>query len=348
MDLYLLNIICIIIWSILLSKRKSRSQNRKYFFYVVTIQVLLFHALREPFAYPDNDTYAMAFDDIRQMSFSEAILELNRYTAWGYGYILLNWGLGRICEDSQILFFTTSAIIVLCTFWFYYKTSSNLLFSYLAFALYPFLMYQSMYGIRQHSAAALLLLSLYYIKDFRKSVILLIIAVLFHATAIVFAPFYYIYYKIKKISPSKIIIFGIFVLLVFNVGMSFFLQTVERFEHYQEIQNSNTLPLMVLGSILLAHLLNRTFKYNLSEHDDIIFKYLIYSTFILVGLMGTGGGRLASYFMYIMPVSLPMLFKYNKAGTPWKIIFTIFYLLALIYLWYSTTINPSFSEYHFI
>lgn len=348
MNLYLLNILCIIIWSILFSKHKSGKHNRTYFFYAVTIQILLFHALREPFAFPDGDTYAMAFDNIRQMSFSEAIFDLNRYTLWGHGYVLLNWGLGRICEDYHILFFATSTIIVLCTFWFYYKTSYNLLFSFLAFALYPFLMYQSMNAIRQHCAAAILLLSLYYIRNLKLSIPLFILSVSFHTTAIVFAPFYFIYNKLNKISPSKIIVFGILVLLIIKVGMHYFFQIVERYEHYQEIKNSNTLPLLVVGSVLGGHILNKTYKYKLDVHDDIVYKYLIYSTFILVGLTGTGGGRLASYFVYIMPVSLPMLFKYNKQQQSWKEIFAFIYMMALIYLWYSTTLNADFSEYHFL
>lgn len=339
----------VVVWFVLIKTlRTDAATQRKLFFVIVTIQVLLFHALRDPFIFPDNAGYAKAFGEIRLKSFHEACIEQNNYTMWGRGYILLNWLLGRISSDFSILFFSTSCIMILCTFWFYYKTSYKMLFSSLAYLLYPFLFYQSMFVIRQHLAAAVLLLALLYIKRLKISIPLFVLAVLFHITAIVFAPFYFLYYYIKKISLIKMVIIGTLILLICNIGMVYFLQNFERYEHYQDISKSNTLPVLVMGSVLIVHLINRSFKYNLEDYDSIILKYLVYVTFVLVGLMGTGGGRLASYFIYIMPVALPMIFKYNQSMMIRKRIFGCIYFVALFYLWILLTENAEFINYNYI
>lgn len=348
MDLYIVNICLVIIWYVIISFKKIPINKRnRAFFIIVSIQFFLFHSFRDPFIYPDNDTYALAFDNIRQMSFHEALLEINRYTAWGPGYVLINWLLGLLTSDNSILFYLTSFIIIGCSFWFYYKTSNNLLVSSLAFLLYPFLFYQSMYAIRQHTAAAILLLSLLYINRLKISLPLFFVAVMFHTTAIVFVPFYFLFYYMKKMSIIHLVLVGCLILIIFKYGMIYFLQNMERFEHYQDVQKSNSLPLLVMGTILIAHLFNRSFNCLLSISDLVILKYLVYSTFILIGLLGTGGGRLASYFIYIMPSALPMILKYNKAFKWWKSPFILLYMILLSTLWFLQTTNDDFVNYSF-
>lgn len=346
MDLYLLNLLVICFYRLIIRVLGFKKDKERVCFVVLAfIHITIFHALRDPYIFPDNTGYSEAFVEISQMSFHEAAFELTPYSVWGQGYVLLNWLLSRISNDPSILFVGTSIIMVSGIMWFIYKCSYSPLMSICAFFLYASLMFQSFYAIRQHIAATFLLLALLYIQNLKKSIPLCILAILFHASAVVFVPFYFFYYCKWKYKVKSLIIVGGLILVVLHFGVNFMMQNYERYGAYEDRTGNNTLPLLVMISLLFMHLYNRSFRYCNDEKDRIMLKFLVYASFMLLGLLGSPGGRLSCYFVYPMIVILPLLLKCNNRIISIKKLFVSVYFVALLFLWHLLTKNALFVEY---
>lgn len=344
---YILILIIAIFYGIILNVLfKNRQKAQRYFCLIAATHFALFHALRDIFIYPDNANYAFAFDIIRDLNLEDVTIKINQYTQWGQGYVFLNWIIGRFTDNYRYFFYVTSVMMVFTTMWIIYKFSNSPILSVIAYILYPYMYYQSLYVLRQHMAAVLLLLAIYYIKRLKVSIPLFVIACTFHLSAIVFAPYYLVYHvvNLKKFSITQWVPIALIGMSMFNTVARWFVQYEERFDNYLEMENSNMLPVMAVGSLLVAHLFIGTHKKIKNEIDYNIFCYLIFSTFVLFSLIGTGGGRLASYFVYVIPLALPMLLKYrnnNKA----IVSFITIYLVALLGVWINYSHSPSYHPY---
>ena len=348
---YLLNAILVVLYGLLLKLVVADVNKRKLFFFILsTTHLGLFHGLRNPYLYPDNDYYARAYQNIGDYSFVESISFSPQYPIMGEGYIFYNWILNHISHDPVFFFFVTSIITVTGTTWFIYKWSYEPVWSTFFYLLSPSLFDQSLFVLRQHLASVMILMALLYIRNKKISISISLLAVLFHMSAVIFLPFYLFYSKTKwPFTSRQIFNWACAIFVIFNIGRVIFLQYYVRYAEYQE-HNLNSLPVILVGSVFLAHYLNGS--YRSKEIEEIPqLKYLAYSTFILVGLMGTpGAARMSSHFIYIVTVSFPLLFKYNNIKIIYqkKVLFSIGYTCLVLVLWLLVYFSGGFVEYKMI
>jgi hypothetical protein len=140
------------------------------------------------------------------------------------GFYFFSWLLAKISRAPQLLIFTTSAFNVFCAYNFIKKNSEDKEISFMAFVCLGSLTF-SMNGMRQALAMSICLLSYEFVKK-RKLIpflITVLIAVLFHKTAIVFLPVYFLY-KIKFNATGITVVFASlagFVIFANNIAILF-------------------------------------------------------------------------------------------------------------------------------
>lgn len=315
------------------------------FIIIATIHIMLFHALRDPFLYSDNIGYMEAFNTFLSYSLDD-IWGINTYVAWEVGFKFLIFLLTRITDNYEILFISTSIIIIGGFMYLVYKWSYMPLLSILIFMLYHTMFYQSLYVLRQHIAIIVILFSLYYIDSFLKMLPVLLLAISFHYSAIIFIPFI-LFRKLmgKRITLKKILFWCIALIPLFKILLHWIVSFFPRYLEYDN-ESNNILPLFLLGSLLIMHLLNGSFRLVVVDSDKNILCYLIYGVIVSILIIGLpGGGRLSNYFTYIIPFSFPLLFKYNiRNNLGIKFLFSFFYLGVILYVGYIALFVSSETE----
>lgn len=335
---YIATIVIVLCYGIIIKSFHLGKHNCKLLFVIISaIHIMLFHALRNPYIYSDNTGYDIAYNEISFYTMYDVFIGYNAYTYWEVGYKFFNLILSKFSTDSELLFISSSIIIVGGFMRFVYKWSYIPLLSVLLFLLYPSAFYQSLYVLRQHIATVILLFSLCYIRHFYKSIMLFVLAFLFHYSAIIFLPFYlFIKLDMSKMNLKRILFAGLIVLWLFRLIFQYVINVFPRYSDFDESEN-NVLPLFVLASLFCMHLLNRSFKLSTSDTDNIILSFLSYGVIISLFVVGLpGGGRMMNYFIYIVPFAYPMLFKYNRKHIGLKLLYSLFFIGLILYVDYLT------------
>lgn len=327
---YLFNLLLVPIYYLLIHGTiRDKQKANKYFAFIVCTHAVLFRALANPYNYSDTEFYALAYQDLADASWIEFLL----YTKeWGVGYIFLNWILGHINSDPQFLFASLSVISIVPVIWFYYKTSNNLLLSMMIYLTYPMMYYMGFGVVRQHAAVAYVLLSLYYIGEYNKSIPLALLACSLHTSAILALPFFFWRkFNIKKIGIvgySVFVIIGLFAIsFIAPLVIKYF--EVSRYDDalVEEGTRNNVVPVVLMGSLLVMSAINGL-KKKLEPRKFEILSFLMYGLIIAIFSMGMDQlGRATIYFFYVIPVTVTWLSKYNPKN---KLINTLYIFMVFV------------------
>ena len=350
---YIINLIFVIIYYFIISDvfRNNIVKRNRCFAIVVGIHAILFRALANPFNYVDTILYDEGFRSIAQMTFSEAVLQVNFYTHWGTGYVLFNWIISRFTDDSKYLFIIASVFSIFPVIWFYFKTSKKLLPAVLIFLLYPMMYIMGFGVIRQHMSVAYILLALYYVDRLKISISLAILAISLHTSGIVFLP-YYLFRRIdfSKNSNEKVVIYVLFVIVICRFSMNYVLSYMPK---YAEIVGSkesenNIVPALWLGGLLLIAISSNLNRRLLSSLEKDVFLFFIYGTAMAVFCIGLHGmGRFTICFLYVVPIITSFFYTYTKGET--RSIVTIINIIVIVRQLYYQIIKGSFDlNYIFI
>lgn len=304
---------------------------KKHVYYIIcaTIHLALFHALRDPYIYPDNWIYGWTYSDMPTYSLKEIMSE---NIGWEKGYMLYNYLLAQIFPNTEALFISTSLFMV-CTFMFLvYKWSYIPWVSVLIYILHPMLFYTSLFVLRQHLAMIIVLLALYFINDYRKSLPLALLGISFHASAVVFLPFF-VWNKIynQLFSIKKILMFVFISILITRLCFVMIVMLFPRYTIYLDRESSNLFPFILIASLFLLYSWLGVFKTVTDEKDIILLKYLSYGLLFTSCAIGLPIGRLTSYIIYVYPLLVPLLFKYvNKNNLILAVLYLVFILVLIV------------------
>ena len=175
--------------------------NFKYFLFLVIISIIV------GFRYNvgvDWDGYRIAFLESGNLTFEENSFEL--------GYFIISKIMNLLGFGYQQFFF----LINLFTWYFIFKSIPKKLLLYFIFFLFcTEFFFWSMNGIRQFTAMSIFLFSIKYILDKQliKFTLTLIFAGLFHKSAFIFFPLYFIPYK-KLYNRTIMLIIFLFSFLI--------------------------------------------------------------------------------------------------------------------------------------
>lgn len=286
-----------------------------------TAHILVIHACRDPFIFPDNEGYANIYDNLSYYKNWRSVIGFTKanFSGMEYGYMYLNYIIAHISKkhDPEIFFITTSCIMVLSMMFVIFKTSKFPLVSVLLYFTYPAIFYQSMFVLRQHLACCFIILAIYFMDKKKISIPLSLIAVTFHTSAIFILPYFlWRLFFIKRISIVKIIGYGIVFIIFMRNGMYILIRSIERYEEYLESESTTFLPIVILATIFISIFVSGSYSKINDNHDK---EFVIYLSFVILASVVisrvNGGGRFANYFMYIIPFAVPVLLKYNTKET---------------------------------
>lgn len=262
------------------------------------------------------------------------------------GWAALNWITAKIFNDPKVIFAISSFIFLFCAYKMiaYYVDRISVGMSIFILLILCYL--PSFNAVRQYVAIGILMLSFKYIENKRliKFFILVFIATIFHYTALVFIPIYFILYK--KISKTKIavIIGGAFTIIL---GYNFIISTIisispafEKYERYLYTGNGQFNMIMFLFQAIIVSFI--LLAYNPLKNSNYFMYNLVYVFFISIVVSFLGNmvlfvGRISYYFEISLIILIPYICKNIVRAKDKPIIYTIIIILFILY-WYITFI----------
>lgn len=337
---YLVVLTVVMIWMIV----EQTSIGRKSYWMPLFL-LSLFAGIRKYNVGTDSGTYTKSFRyniDVNNFSFGEHVEP---------AYQFLNYLILLYTHNYFWLFFITALIVVSSYLYIIKKLSSNYILSvflFITLGTYTFFFN----GLRQGLAMAILALSTPYLinKDFIKFLLIVILASLFHGTALIIIPFYFLLHLRIKITYKLIIIF-ITTYLSSSLLISYLAANNPRYEVYT--QESERGGLVVLSfnilMVLFLYIVSATDRHKTTINRDMgqLLQYYAMGTvfvipFAIQGLPPSGPQRMLNYFSWVLVLLLPSaLQKINNVG-----VYILCIALSIIYFILTTNSFSGLTPYN--
>ncbi|UJL45811.1 EpsG family protein [Virgibacillus sp. NKC19-16] len=263
-----------------------------------------------------------------------------------YLFLGINKIVGYLGLDFQFVLFITSFITTLFIYLALkrYKASLNI---GIGMFVYMMMYYQiSFNAIQQIAAMAILLFSIHYINErkFIKFTLLVVIAVGFHETAILFYPLYFLHflYGTSKHTLLKVLSFSGLIVLMINFSAVLFpiASSIDSLSYYANSYLDSdrefelglgilfrTLPFIIAGII---------FRKDIKSNKDMIF---IFNVVIIgcISLLTSYGSvnfteRISYYFLSSLIIFVPFIYRLSAIKKKRYIGFLV--IFSVIGLWF--------------
>ena len=348
--------IIILIFSVLIyglnsSKKLSNKINQRknaIFGFCSFLILVFFSGFRGDFT-SDYKNYASLFHTYNLYSLPE-VLTINFYQE--KGYVVFSRLIGEFTNNPMYLMLSTSIFIVFIFFKEFKRNSIKIWLSVLLFINIG--AYYTSFNIMRHIIAVAIVFSgskFLYDREFFKYLVTILIASLFHTTAIVLIPFYFIlntkYNKrnFTAISVSSVIII-IFIKDILNIVFRFTFQKYANFDY--GITGLNLTSAVVPIAILLFVLFNK----NIICLNDIKTRIwfnatFYYAIFSALGLRIQMIQRIAEFFAPYILLLIPLVIS-NIRSKNQRIIYYYSIVVLLILYNYITLSGTGYDPYYFI
>lgn len=333
MNIYILNLLSIGIYSLIFNAIPQNTYTRKkvksVFIFLITLQLIIILALRHSSVGYDLNTYINFF---RAVSVDPGYHIVNH--RFEIGYKILNYIISLISGNEQAFVAIISVITLIPIGVIIYRYSKMPFLSYIvliSFNYYAFLFS----GLRQGIAYSLVLLSYIFIKESKpfKFIVLVLLTSLFHKSALIFLPAYFIY-RIK-LTKRRILVYVFINSLIYMLRkpiMSFF---INNFYDTFSIVESSSYTWLAL-SITIVVLAGFTYRRILEQSPDSVGLYsllLIGISLMLFASVVNNIMRVADYYYIFIILFIPEVLYVLKKN---RLILIVGYLviiaIILIYL----------------
>lgn len=330
-----------------LSNKLGQRQNVIFLFCSFLILVF-FSGFRGDFT-SDYKNYASLFHTYNLYSWPD-VLTINFYQE--KGYVVFSRLIGEFTSDPMYLMLCSSILIVLLFFKEIKRESRTVWLSILLFINIG--AYYTSFNIMRHIMAVAIIFAgskFIYNRKFLKFLATVFIASLFHTTAIVFIPFYFIldvkYNKRNFIGITVgSIITTIFIRDILNIIFRFGFQRYANYEF--GITGLNLTSAVVPISILLFVLFHKNLI-NLNEIKTKIWfnATFYYAIFTILGLRIQMIQRFSEFFTPYILLLIPLVIS-NIKNKNQKIIYYYLIVTLLIAYNYITLSGTGYDPYYFI
>lgn len=273
----------------------------------------------------DRYIYAELFDSVadrlvnKENVFQAEIFSLYRTEI---GYDLYNVLIGLFTRNRYIFIFITTIIIYALLFISFKKYMENYPYAVLLFmGLWFFFTFTY---LRQVLGVSIAWLSIQYIVERKRWRFLgvLLIAILFHNSAIIFAPLYFV--PIKKFDKTRVLIVMIICLLLglSNIASGLFetygsiVGAEDRAEIYTSDESGFRIAYLVEAVFFLGYILYNYHKIPQKPLNLVLLNMgLIFCAILLIFVRSENGGRLGWYYMIGIIATITYLATYTKKIT---------------------------------
>lgn len=355
----LLVIIIIIILAILFSSNSVKlpyDTKRKRYIQTIIFLLILQSGLRNWAVGPDTYQYFRIFENAREKSWDDVFYNFFNFIGKDPFYDLFLKTFQVFSNSYQVYLIFVACIFMPALGYFIYKNTTRINHALLAFIIYMgnFYGFFSITGIRQTIATALVLWSYQCLKERNlwKFSVLVIVASLFHISALVFFLLYFVV-KIKKTKLLfKLSVLGFPLILFFKNQLAVFFVNFadmeDRFGLYaQQYEKGGSFVLTALHVILAIWGVGLYNKMN----KVTIFARTMYCTFALaifffpLQWVNPSAGRVAQYFTIIIMVWIPYLIDSSSVNKPK--FRELMYFLSILILVSISLFAISLDEYKF-
>lgn len=314
---------------------------------------ILLAGLRDMSIGTDTGGYPIDVFDFCQ-STNSLLLALVSYLDVESGYVALAWICTQISSSFNFFLVVTHSIILVTLFFAFRRFDINVALAYLIFFLIYFC--GSMNAVRQFLAMPFCLFSFAELiqKQYKKAILLFIIAFLFHRSSFFFLTIICLYYLCANhFNLMKQKRMFLFVTLLVVVGLTMFVELLqfainigiakaEYMDRYgSEDQYGAGLPM----SLLTINFFNFMVYYFLTKHVKVT-PFLLFSKYVMLacvllcfaGLISTFAVRLDHYFMITGIVCTVYALQMNKYH------YLQLYLLFYIFYWYMVVIVANLGD----
>lgn len=334
---YLLVLSFVMFWIIL----ERKALNRKSFFMPLII-LSVFAGARSFIVGSDSENYTRNFRislDVHSFASTEG-REL--------GYRVLEYALLLLDAEYFWLFTLTGIIVVYCYLTIIKKYSFNYTFSiflFITLGVYTFFFN----GLRQGISMAIFAISLPYLLE-KKLILYLtivLIASLFHISALFLIPFYYLVnLNIKPLYKLIISFLGSF--LLSRIAINYIASSNDRYQNYTEVSESAG-GLVTLGFyfliLMFIYFISKIYKIRDEQFEKMFTFYGVGVVFVIpiamLQISASGPQRLLNYFTWILILILPIIFK--KINNTY--ITCTFVILCMVYFILITTKFSNLTPY---
>lgn len=334
----------------ILQKIIKKNKSKHIYCVIMCLLFILLIGFRSSVIGTDTPGYVDAFISASPFSWSllKEILMNNEFGFYFFQSIV------RLFTDSYTVFFLLVSflfIIPLSVFIYRYSEMPNI--SYLIFMSMGYLNF-SMAGLRQTMAMGLLIVSFLILQKKRYfwSIIICLIASLFHITSLIFL--LYLLFTKKRISLLHIFLTILICIMCLIFGQVFLSRVLEiiwgetRNYSFEEFGGYSTLVLLTIVAIF-ALIFNKqiTSAESLTNNEDAyFFKYLLISIpFQLLAIYQANCFRIAMYFSIFPMMTLIPKTLSKQEDKLTKYLGTIFVIILLfvqlfVFTYWTSDVNP--------
>lgn len=342
--MYYLLLLIIISITYLLTNYLIKNENKKTIFLSIAfIELLLFLGLRDTSVGIDLKNYIPFFNLFKDSGWDIVLrIKLEK------GYIIYNKLIGLVGGENLFLFIT-ALVSLIGVYFSILKYSKNYFLSTFIFITMHFYIFLFS-GLRQAIAYSIIWISLKYIKERKllKFIILILIAISFHKTAIIFLPVYFL--ANKKITVKYVSIFASASLVTF-VFRTQIIDLIKRFiySNYTMSQSYGGYKLLLLLIMIFAGSLYILYKKNNNEEQE---QNRIWLNMLLIGILvqtlaSIEGNiaRLTMYFEYAIIFLIPNIIEEIDDRKVKIFLKCIVYTLLTVYFIISIQSSTSYIPY---
>lgn len=309
MAIYIANLLLIWVYSLLynylLHKGYDKKKVRKALISLVSLQLILILSLRH---------YSVGVDIEGYLSFFRwATLGLTSEHRFEIGYKLYNKLVSFFTSNEQVFLAITAIVSLAPIGRFIYKHSKM---PFLSFTLYIVFNYFSFIfsGLRQGIAYAIVFISYDYIRQRKllKFLIAVVLAGLFHKSALIFLPAYFLYkIKISKIKLIRFIIVDIVLFIFRRQIMQFFIDNF--YQDFYIIETSAYTWMTFCTTILLfGSFFYKKVASNSKGSEGLYMLLFVGVSLMMFATVGTNVMRMANYYYMFVIIFIPEVFSVLK------------------------------------
>lgn len=254
------------------------------------------------------------------------------------GYLLLNKILAIVFGNEQWLLIVVAVLCVVPIAILYYKESKNGLISMALFLVMP-LFQMNFSGVRQSLAIAFVLPALYFTrnKSILKFLLTVIVAMLFHRSAIILLVLYPLYYirlnrkHLVLLIPLGILVFY-FKTQIFTLTSYLLMELLN--ESYGGLSETGAYTMLLVYMVFCIYAFFIPDEKKMSETAKGFRNYLVFATFLQIfAAVNPIAMRMNYYFIVFIPIVISQI-THNCRIRNKRIVFLIEVLTFLVFMAY--------------
>ena len=330
----------------IIKNKKERIDGALVYIIFWTIILILLCGLRRIDVGRDTMMYSIAYSKMQsRISWKDA---LDRYSYIEFGFYFLEFLVSRYF-NYQVFLIICAIISILPVMIVIHRYSENKMISLVLYISFPYYTF-SMSGIRQACALGIIMLAYIAVREKKLPMFLIFtfMACLFHTSAVLFLPTYWldkIPYKKRTIYLSIVFLLTTFIFrgFLWNIASQFARQSYSAND-----AGGRLMYLFMILTIILGFYYRKNFVGENEEHKVLLYMQVISAAIWPIASVNSAIARMYYYHHIFLILYVPTLIKSIKRRFE-RLIISFGYLFVAIYF-ISTQVLPAtfkFSPYFF-